>query len=205
MYKLMCSKEAPMNMNEEFFEHDFENTKFDNLITNLHVIKQINDKNRDTIDKVTECGIILFNSDQSKLLVVYQNESKRWGLPKGKMDNIELLEKDYMKCAKRELEEETRINLNMNKFKKIGSVIIKNKLFYIISLTKDIRDNMHFVPQDREEIGEVKWIHINNIKTFLVKNDCNITIRNLITYMCPMKRTSISKISSYDTRRPVIW
>jgi 8-oxo-dGTP pyrophosphatase MutT (NUDIX family) len=185
----MYSCLVPKQINSNFNEYTDVEVNIQTLQSNLHIIKKINDLKDNTIEKVTECGIILLNSNQSKVLLVFQNESKSWGLPKGKMDSDELAEKDYMRCAKRELEEETRINLNMNKTRKLGSVIILNKLFYILTLTKEPKDTMRYIPEDTVEIGAVKWLNIIDIKRFIHQNKCNITIKKFIRYMLPMKRS----------------
>ena len=74
---------------------------------------------------------IMLDQNLSKMLIIFQNESRKWGFPKGKMLDTEMACRDYFTCAKRELYEETGIMLNCNKYKKLGSIIIKNKLFYI--------------------------------------------------------------------------
>ena len=144
----------------------------------LDNIEQIKSKTR--IKNVNECGIIMLDYNLSKMLIIYQNESSKWGFPKGKMDTNEYNSKEYFSCAKRELYEETGIMLNCNKYKKLGSIIIKNKLFYIIMLQSKIKYSR---PIDDVEIGKIKWINISDLCSFINKNNCNITIKNIYDYM----------------------
>lgn len=147
----------------------------DVLIDNIERIKS-----KTKIKHVTECGIIMLNNDLTKMLIIYQNESCKWGFPKGKMDDNEYISREYFSCAKRELYEETGIILNCNKYKKLGSIIIKNKLFYIIMLQSKIQYSR---PLDTMEIGKIKWINIADLCSFINKNNCNITIKSIYDYM----------------------
>lgn len=124
----------------------------------------------------------MLDQNLSKMLIIFQNESRKWGFPKGKMLDTEMACRDYFTCAKRELYEETGIMLNCNKYKKLGSVIIKNKLFYIVTLMKNIRNSY---PVDTNEIGKIKWINVADLSTFILNHECNITIRNIHDYMVP--------------------
>ena len=88
----------------------------DDLISRIEYFRV---KSKNNINKVTECGILLLNQTKNnkcrsfdKMLIIYQNESKKWGLPKGHLDDREFLNKQFMECAKRELYEETGIYLN---------------------------------------------------------------------------------------------
>ena len=102
------------------------------------------------------------------------------GISQRKMDESEYNSREYFSCAKRELYEETGIILNCNKYKKLGSIIIKNKLFYIVMLQSKIR---YSKPLDTFEIGKIKWINVSELCSFINKNNCNITIKNIYDYM----------------------
>ena len=155
---------------------DNKSAKYINIL--LENIEQIKSKTR--IKNVNECGIIMLDQNLSKMLIIYQNESCKWGFPKGKMYESEYYSRDYFNCAKREFYEETGIILNCNKYKKLGSIIIKNKLFYIIMLQSKIR---YSKPLDTLEIGKIKWINVSDLCSFIDKNNCNITIKNICDYM----------------------
>jgi len=129
---------------------------------------------------ITECGIVLLNKNFDKVLIIFQNESLKWGLPKGHMDQIELNKNAYFDCAKRELLEETGIMINTHKHRKLGTFIIKDKLFYILQLLKDINIKK---PMDTTEIGDIKWLPIVNIVNFIKQYQCNVTIKELNNYL----------------------
>lgn len=127
------------------------------------------------INKVTECGVILFTKGMQNLLVVFQNVSRKWGFPKGYMTNMEQYNKEYFKCAKRELFEETGIDLRTVSHTKYGTLIIGNKLFYIV----EIKTNTKLAILDTNEISEAKWIPRNELFSFVEKNTCNATLKKL--------------------------
>lgn len=151
---------------------------------------------------VNECGIILFNQDFSKLLIVYQNISQKWGFPKGKMFDEEKQYGLYYDCASREMLEETGICLKhyRKKYKKINgaesSVIIKNKLFFLLSTDSVYVRNCY--PSDTEEIGQTRWINTNELGSFIKNNNCNITLRYIYDYMTNDYITDIDNIDNID-------
>lgn len=124
---------------------------------------------------ITECGIILLNKTLESVLVIFQNESLKWGLPKGHMEPIEIKNKLYFDCARRELLEETGIMISTHKYKKYGTLLLGNKLFYILQLMRDIYPRK---PLDSIEIGDVQWLPIKNIEYFTKNYNCNITLRD---------------------------
>lgn len=128
------------------------------------------------IGKVTECGVILFKKGMEEMLVVFQHVSSKWGFPKGYMTNAEQYNKEYFKCAKRELLEETGIDLRATHHSKYGTLIIGNKLFYIIEL-KSTLDEINII--DNNEISEARWIQRQNLLSFINENDCNATLNKL--------------------------
>jgi 8-oxo-dGTP pyrophosphatase MutT (NUDIX family) len=125
---------------------------------------------------INECGIVLVNKHFNKILIIFQNESLKWGLPKGHMDDNEFMCKAYFECAKRELLEETGIMINTHKHRKIGTFVIRDKLFYILQLLKDINIRK---PIDTTEIGDIKWLPITDIINFMNKYQCNITLKEI--------------------------
>lgn len=129
---------------------------------------------------IKECGILLINKDFDKMLIIFQNESHKWGLPKGYMESHEILNNAYFACAKRELLEETGIMINLHKYKKIGTVLLRDKLFYVLQLLRDIRIHK---PLDKTEIGNIKWLPISNILNFLNNYSCNITLKEIRNYI----------------------
>ena len=152
----------------------------DDLISRIEYFRV---RSKNNINKVTECGILLLNQKKNsklrcfdKLLIIYQNESKKWGLPKGHLDDKEFAHKKFLDCAKRELYEETGIYLNHHRHVKIGTYIIKNKLFYIYQI---LCDTLLTNPIDSTEIGNSTWINLKDLIN-MNKNECNITINDTI-------------------------
>jgi 8-oxo-dGTP pyrophosphatase MutT (NUDIX family) len=131
---------------------------------------------KDLIHNVDECGVILFSPNMEELLVVLQSSSGKWGFPKGHMTAAEMNAKSYFSCAKRELMEETNIDLRLKKHTKYGTLIIGNKLFYIVELRQN---NVYANPKDRNEIKMIKWIPRVDLYNFVKMNQCNVTLKRL--------------------------
>lgn len=131
-------------------------------------------------NNITECGILLINSKFDAILIIYQNESLKWGLPKGHMEKDEILKRDYFSCAKRELLEETGIMITTHKYRKIGTFLLRNKLFYVIQVLRNL--NLH-KPINNCEIGDVQWLLISNINKFTKRYNCNITLKESKSYV----------------------
>lgn len=119
-----------------------------------------------------ECGAIVFDRVGESVLIIFQRESQKWGLPKGHVNPNE--GSNYFECAKRELEEETGIMMNLIKYRRVGTCVIRNKLFYIVQLMKDIH---HLRPIDHSEIGGIQWLNVQRIADFVTKQSCNVTLR----------------------------
>lgn len=128
---------------------------------------------------INECGVILFDKNLEKVLIIFQKESLKWGLPKGHLEEREKQNNKYFDCAKRELLEETGIMINNHKHKKLGTFIIRDKLFYVLQLLKEIAI---YQPIDTTEIGAIKWLCIKDLMSFLNKYSCNITLKELYKY-----------------------
>lgn len=133
---------------------------------------------RELIQKVDECGVILFSPNMNEVLLVLQSASGKWGFPKGHMTKSEIDSRSYFSCAKRELMEETNIDLRIKKHTKYGTLIIGNKLFYIVELLQsNIKLNAN--PKDRNEIKMIKWIRREDLFNFVKRNHCNVTLKRL--------------------------
>lgn len=131
---------------------------------------------QDVMKKVSQCGIILFNKDMKEVLLVYQTASQKWGFPKGHMTQEETYNKAYYNCAKRELFEETGINLRNLKHSKYGSIIIDTRLFFVIEVKQELVDTY---PLDLNEIEKIQWVKKNDLNTFIKTHDCNVTLNKL--------------------------
>lgn len=129
-----------------------------------------------------ECGTIVFDRRGESVLIIFQKESQKWGLPKGHIDPKE--GNNYFECAKRELEEETGIMMNLIKYRRVGTCVIRNKIFYIVQLMKDVH---RLRPMDHNEIGEIKWLNVEQIRSFVHAQECNVTLREFPTIRLPEK------------------
>lgn len=134
------------------------------------------DNSKKAMKKVSECGVILFNKNMMDVLIVFQNKSQKWGFPKGHMTRNELYKKEYFKCAKRELFEETGIDLRTLQHTKYGSVIIGNKLFFVIEVKKEYIETN---PLDVCEIEKIQWVKRKELNRFVQANECNVTLNKL--------------------------
>ena len=129
--------------------------------------------------KFEQCGVVLVNKTMSKVLIVLQKQSMKWGLPKGHMSEEEIVESRYFECAKRELYEETGVWLSAIKNKTLGSLVLNDKFFYVVQI---FQDSLWTNPVDKNEILEATWLPISDIQCFIMQNDCNSTL-------CKLSRT----------------
>ena len=134
---------------------------------------------------INECGVILFDKNLEKVLIIFQKESLKWGLPKGHLEEKEKLNNKYFDCAKRELLEETGIMISNHKHKKLGTFVIRDKLFYVLQLLKEISI---YQPIDTTEIGAIRWLWIKDLFSFMNKYNCNITLKELYKYTTSLIR-----------------
>ena len=108
-----------------------------------------------------KAGVIIFNESFNKVLVVksrgYDNTTK-WGLPKGHLENNELPNE----CAMRELHEETGIRIKISKNSRNFINSINNSIYYIFVAEEH---QMILNPIDTEEIINAKFCYINRLKT----------------------------------------
>jgi 8-oxo-dGTP pyrophosphatase MutT (NUDIX family) len=149
--------------------------------SNKNLVPYMNINNMKRFDEINQCGVILLNGFSSPLvLLIFQKASQKWGLPKGHLTDREKYRKDYYLCAKRELFEETGIYLSTNKHKYWGSVLLNNKMFYVIQIFKDY---IYVNPIDKNEISKYKWYPIFELENFVKNNNCNRTIKDLMYKM----------------------
>lgn len=118
-----------------------------------------------------KCGVILYNIDNDKYLLVHGKKSEKWGFPKGHM---EIGENEIM-TAQRELFEETGIQLSKHIFEK--RIRYRNNIYFLIHLTtKEIPFSNHPIP-DQVEIKEMRWFSEEDIFR-LNPNDCNFGLKS---------------------------
>jgi len=121
----------------------------------------------------TGAGVICIH--KSKILCVKGIRSKKWGFPKGHVEQNET----HIQCAIREFMEESgytnlKINLKSNKF--LG----KRNIYFIVPihsfkiLGEHKQENI-----DVNEIDEVKWFELHNLKK-IKRQDVNIDLWSYI-------------------------
>jgi 8-oxo-dGTP pyrophosphatase MutT (NUDIX family) len=104
----------------------------------------------------------------------------KWDLPKGKLDKGESIEQ----CAVRECEEECAVS-GLKILKQIPDTyhIYEHKKGFALKTTHwfhmETKSNDKLVPQTEENIEEVKWMDLNEIKS-VVLLDTYITIEKLV-------------------------
>jgi len=111
-------------------------------------------------------GVILFNKNLDKIVLIqnkylYLKGIKKYGLPKGHINNDET----YEDCAIRETFEETGINLD--KFSLNFKIKINNTYYFPIILDREEA----LSPVDTIEIQDAKWIFIEDIKNFNINRE----------------------------------
>lgn len=117
-------------------------------------------------DVSIKAGGIIFNSSLDKVVMILNRDSynkgeNKWGLPKGHLKEGESI---YY-GAKREIKEETGLNINLKKANRC--IKINDCYYYIIILSKLIKTN----PIDKNEIFKSEWIDLNEINNLNLNYD----------------------------------
>ena len=118
--------------------------------------------------KIIKAGGGVVKNNKEEILFIYR--LKKWDLPKGKLDKGESIKQ----CAKREVEEETKVKVKLEK--KITStwhtytskkkfILKKNTRYKMYSL-----DSSKMKPQKKENIEKVEWMKSSTIKEILLNS-----------------------------------
>lgn len=132
------------------------------------------------LNKEFSCGAVIARKDKDKIwyLLVYSRRNRRWGFPKGHMENGE----DEKSTATREIAEESGITSLkfIDGFREEdiypavsrrppykGQVIEKHSIYYLC-LTRDER-----VTLDSREISDYRWLSFSQARSVLVYGGLN--------------------------------
>lgn len=129
--------------------------------------RRLNDTNRRVV-------IAVIDRHYLNLLLVEQKESLKWGLPKG---HLVKNEKPWT-GAVRELQEETNLSLQQIRHR----VISRKRSIFVVQLLEDF----HELRPDLEEISQVRWSLISEIKTdaALYPDKYNMWLKIYFSSMC---------------------
>ena len=111
--------------------------------------------------KPTSAGVLLVAKHH--ILFVKEKSSDKWGLPKGSIQKDE----SKVDCWKRELKEETQIDIDLYKYRVIWNKRINRYIIYtvILSIDNETFNKMKTQESKSEEINQVEWIKIGEIPT----------------------------------------
>ena len=130
--------------------------------------------NKNFIKGPIKCGVIVFNKELNEIILILNKYSfllgeNKWGIPKGHREGNET----YATCARRELLEETGLQLNIqdNMFK----VRINNSYYFPIILNN--REKFTLKPIDENEIKEAKWFKISDIESLNLNRETKIIMK----------------------------
>ncbi len=123
-------------------------------------------------ERITAAGGIVKNENGK---ILFQYRRGKWDLPKGKLDEGETLEE----CAIREVEEETGlheihlgelIGITTHHYIEKGEKIEKETHWFAMKVS----GSQKLVPQEEEDISELKWVAENELEPYLSNSFPNI-------------------------------
>ena len=139
------------------------------------------------------CGAVIFNDNMDKIVLILNRYSSevlkkpKWGLPKGHINKK--VKEAYIKCAEREVLEETGLNIKMDK--KNGMIRVNKTNYYLIRLSNEFS----LKPKDTYEVSEAKWIDIKDIKNMVINYECKLVMEKLNRFktLARLNRVNIIK------------
>ena len=111
----------------------------------------------------------LVKNNENEILMIFRRG--KWDLPKGKLDKGEKLED----CAVREVEEETGLkNVKLNSALAVTYHTYHEGTRFILKeshwFTMKVTGKQKLVPQTEEDIFDIRWVHPNDIHSYLPKS-----------------------------------
>lgn len=125
------------------------------------------------MEKVILAAGGVVENEKGEFLLIYRK--KHWDLPKGKMDQDEIVEE----CALREVEEETGlenvqigelIDTTIHHYEENGEQITKKTAWYRMKASSTNK----LVPQREEQIEDLKWVNPAELQPYLQNTYPNI-------------------------------
>lgn len=129
-----------------------------------------------------KCGVILYNMDVKKYLLVYGLKSQKWGFPKGHMEVGETEEE----TALRELREETGIYITHNLNRKIR---YRNNIYFFVQVKNHEVPNTLCI-EDKNEIAMAQWFSEEEILNIHLDH-CNFGLKNWIHQFLSLSRSNL--------------
>lgn len=125
--------------------------------------------------KIPTCGFIIHNLKTDQLLLV-QEANGKWSYPKGGMEKTDT---STLKCAIRELKEETGINIGIYRDipLTLHKKIVRESEYYMYKLNLNINnDEVVVKPTNPAEIINYRWFNRSDIT--LNKDMFNFVVRS---------------------------
>lgn len=151
-----------------------------NMIRNM-TIERARPGASERLKHVDACGMILFNQDFSKLLLVYDKVCDKWGFPERMPYLEERRHGRYYECACRAMLAETDVCLRRHrkKYKKINgdasTIIVDGKLLFVLSTDSvSVRSCYPQVPGEPEY---TRWFDTDEMGAFAGSSYCSATLR----------------------------
>lgn len=152
------------------------------------------------MNRVCVGGIIL-NSSKSSIVVVRGVASKKWGIPKGHLEDGETVSEGIY----REIEEETGLVLRdvVESYSKQFKCYVGESLIKLYTKVFIVDDNITLQPKDKEEIDDVMWLDLSLCEDYSGYK-FNWAIMNIFRDKWFKQYTNIKNISLLDAvnKRP---
>lgn len=126
------------------------------------------------LKKEKSCGCIIIKD--GKVLLILEKSSKKWGFPKGHMEEGE----NEIQTALREVKEEVGLDVEIDTSKRytlnyiVNDNIDKTSVYYIAS-TKDDK-----VTRQESEIEDAKWCNFEEALNIITFNNCREMFKKAI-------------------------
>lgn len=140
-------------------------------------------------NRLRSCGACVLNSAATHCLLVKQKSTQKWGFPKGSMEPGE----SFNKCMRRELWEETGLNINAFRHRVLGRETYHKYLIYVIHMNQQV--NIPFTIQDQDEIDQVEWVLLEKIPTYSFNRVTEFILSKLLS-KCKQNATDMSQMNT---------